>query len=275
MNELVKIDDKSKAVSLPDYLSGNEVSGLEDLDSSDFKIPRLLLLQALSPAVTQTHQGVAIPGQFWHTGLQIDLGDKLNIVPLIARKRVILWRPQEDNGGGILAFSYDGKEWATGGNQKFTIRMKGVREPIVWDTKENVAKSGLLTWGSSNPADPESSPAAALSYEYLCYLPDTPELSPVVLSCNKTALSGAKQFNTGLLMKANAKLPSYCLNVVLSVGKRTEGQQSWFVPQFQINGTVTKEVYDMTSALYNQHKEYKSDVESEKAAVDVSGETAF
>lgn len=274
MNQLVP-KTIGNNLATPDYLTGAESTGLEDLGASDFKIPRLLLLQALSPAVTRDHPGAAIPGHFWHTGLSTDLGNKVNMVPLIARKRVILWRPQEDNGGGILAFSADGKNWLNGANQEFSVRLKGVKNPVVWSTKGNVAQSNLLNWGTSNPEDPESAPAATLSYEYLCYLTDHPELSPVVLSCNKTALPRAKQFNTALLVMANSRKPSYCLNVELTVGQERDGNNSWFVPNFRVAGTITKEVFDITSELNKKHQTYVSDPEQEKAAADISGETAF
>lgn len=252
-NDLVKATGNN--VALPDYLKGNESTGLSDLGADDFKIPRLKLIQALNPEIRE-FPGEVTPGNFWHSGMNIDLGNKLNLVPLIARKRVILWRPQTDNGGGILAFSADGKSWQTGGGTKFSVNLKGVKQPVIWDTKGSVQQSKLLDWGSSNPDDPDSAPAATMSYEYLMYFIDQPELGMAVFSCNKTALPKAKQFNTQLLIQANAKKPAYCLNVAIGVKQEVDGANSWYVPTFRVNGTIPKEVYDITSALAAQHANY-------------------
>lgn len=266
------VTQQNTHLAVPDYLKGNENSGLGELGGTDFKIPRILLLQPLSPAV-QENPGVAIPSEFWHTGLNIPIGPKLNFVPLLVRKRVILWRPQDDNGGGMLAFSADGKEWQNGGNQKFTVNLKGIKEPVIWETKGGVAQSRLLEWGTSNPADNESAPAATMSYEYLCYFPHAPELSPAVLSCNKTALPRAKQFNTSLLIMANGGKPTYCLNVEMDVRMQSEGRNTWAVPNFRIAGTIPKDVYDVTSKLSEQHQNYV--VEVLQADVEAATEKAF
>lgn len=245
----------NSAVAMPSYLKGNEATGLADLGASDFKIPRIKLLQALNPEVRE-FPGEAIPGHFWHSGLNVDMTDKLDFVPLVARKRVIVWRPQTDNGGGMLAFSADGKSWQSGGGTKFSVNLKGVKQPVIWDTKGNVAQSKLLDWGSSNPDDPNSAPAATMSYEYLCYFPNSPELGIAVYSCNKTALPKAKQFNTQLLIMANQKKPTYCLNVALAAKQEVDGGNSWYVPTFRVAGTIPEDVYNITKALADQHANY-------------------
>ena len=269
-NQLAPLEQKA---ALPSYLKGNEASGLADLGASDFKIPRIKLIQALSPEIRE-HPGIAIPGQFWHTGLNMSMGSSLQMTPLVARKRVILWRPQEDNGGGMLAFSADGKTWQSGGNQKFTVKLKGVKEPIVWDTKGNVAQSRLLDWGTANPHDADSPPAASMSYEYLCYFPKHPELSPAVMSCNKTALPRAKQFNTALMLTANRGVPIYATNVELTVQEQSDGRNSWFVPSFRMNGFIPEAEFNVTKKMQEQHANYVADAEQDDAP-DVSATTEY
>lgn len=269
--DLTKANTTSMAK--PSYLSGNESSGLGELDSNDFKIPRVMLLQALSPAVNE-HKGEAIPGHFWHNGLNIDLGPKVNIVPLLVRKRVILWRPQTDQGGGMLAFSADCKTWQSGGNTRHTVFLKGIKEPVIWDTKDNVMRSGLLNWGTSNPADPNSPPAATMSYEYLCYFPDMADIGPAVLSCNKTGLARARQFNTALGIKANANIPAYALMVEMTAAEEKDGNQVWTVPSFKLSGYIPEETFKITKALHEQHKNYVA-AEEKPDNIDVSDEKAF
>ena len=268
--EVAKIENSN---TLPAYLKGGEATGLGELGTSDFKIPRIKLLQALSPEIRE-HPGVAIPGQFWNTGLNVAMGDKIEFTPLIARKRVILWRPQNDNGGGMLAISVDGKTWQTGGNQKFTVNLKGVKEPVIWDTRANVAQSRLLEWGTSNPDDPDSAPAATMSYEYLCYFSKNPELSPAVMSCNKTSLPRAKQFNTALMLTANRGVPIYATKVALTVQEQSDGRNSWYVPSFRMAGFLPEAEFNVTKKMQEQHSNYVADVDGEDA-VDVTATAEY
>lgn len=275
MNKAVTVlESKSNEMALPDYLTGNEMSGIEGLGNGDFKIPRIMLLQALSPAI-QSFPGEARPGEFWHTGLNVSLGQNFDLVPLLARKRVVVWKPRED-GGGILAFSTDGKTWAVGGNTKHSVKIKGRKEAVIWDTGKDVASSRLLEWGTSNPDDMDSQPAASLSYEYLCYLPNAPHMSPAVLSCTKTALQKARAFNTSLLTMAQARRPSYCLKVNCFAEQQSDGGNTWYVPNFKMNGVVAKDVYDITKALAEKNSNYVADPVDEESAVSTAvDESAF
>lgn len=255
------VEEKSTSLAVPSYLTGKEVSGLGELGAQDFKIPRIKLLQAMSPECRE-HPGVAIPGDFWHTGLNISMGSKLEFTPLIARKRVIVWRPQTDNGGGMLAFSADGKTWQSGGNTKFEINIKNVGK-VIWDTKQNVAASKLMEWGSSVPTDPESAPAATMNYEYLCFFEARPDLSPAVYSVNKTALPRAKQFNTALMLTANRGIPIYASKVALVSQEESSGSDTWFVPSFRMNGFLPEEVFKITKAMQEKHNNYAVDLEDD------------
>lgn len=276
MSKAVAVMDKGTTdMALPDYLTGNEMSGLEGLGNGDFKIPRIILLQALSPQI-QSFPGEARPGEFWHTGLNVSLGSTFEFVPLLARKRVIVWKPRED-GGGILAFSADGKSWAIGGDTKHSVKIKGRKEPVIWDTKKDVASSHLLDWGTYNPDDADSAPAASLSYEYLCYMPSAQHLSPAVLSCTKTALAKARAFNTSLLTMAQARRPSYCLKVNCFVEQQSDQGNTWFIPNFKMNGVVPKEVYEITKVMAEQNADYVAEIaqEDEAVAVDATANEAF
>ena len=255
---VAKIEDNTSLVG-PDYLTGNENTGMGELGQGDYKIPRMLLLQPLSPAV-RSFKGEAIPGSFWHNVLNTSLGTSFSFVPIIARKRIIVWRPRGDDDGGILAYSEDGVNWVSGANSTFKIKLKGKAEPVEWRTGKNVLNSGLLNWGTSDPDDMNSAPAATTSYEYLCHLIDRPEASPIVMSLNKTSLPIAKGFNTSLMM---TKKPIYCIKVVCSVEEQTRGKDAWYVPKFKLDGYVDRKTYEMTKHLSEQYQNYKPDVEEE------------
>ena len=251
VDEEIHTNNVIPLADVPDYLQGVRQTGLEGLDKTDFKIPRIKLLQPLNPEIT-AFQGKALPSEFWHTGMNVSLGTEFRFVPLVVNKRVILWNPRE-SGGGILAMSHDGINWSQGANKDFSVKLKNVKEMVQWSTKGNVAESKLLEWGSFNPDDDESGPAATLSYEYLMYLFDKPDLSPIVMSCYRTAIPKAKQFNTALLM---LKRPIQSVLVKCSSKETGEGQQTWHIPQFETEGYVDKNTYELTSVLAEKYSNY-------------------
>lgn len=228
------------------------------------------MLQALNPEV-KTFQGKAIPGEFWHSGLNISLGKEFIFVPSLVSKRVILFNPR-DNGGGILAFSRDAINWHTGGNQKHTVKLKGRKDPVIWDTNKSVSASGLAEWGSSNPDEENSQPAATLIYEYLCYLPGQPNLSPCVMGLAKTAINNAKQFNTALFM---LRKPTASIAVRCFVEERNEEGNNWFVPAFETKGLVRQEVYQAAKAIAESNANYEAEYKEEDVVSAPEGETKY
>lgn len=246
-------------VSLPDYLKGDEKTGMEALGRDDFRIPEIKLLQPLSPEV-KTFQGVAIPGEFWHTGMMKSLGKEFTFIPCILKKRVVLWRPKNDQGGGILAVSDDGMNWKRGGDTRFTVKLKDIKEPIVWDTRKNVKQSGLLEFGSSNPNNENSPPAAVLYYEYLNYLPTMENASPVIQRVFKTGIESAKYINSYFLLQ---KKPIYVHAIKCFVDEKSKDGNDWFVPRFAPVGYTPKEVFETVKELANRYADLDVDIEQE------------
>lgn len=257
-NDLVPTNPNN---DLPDYLKGTEQVDLGGLDSSDFKIPRVKLLQALSPEI-RAFPGVAMVGNFWHDVANKSLGDKFNMVVAKPSKRVILWAPRKTMGGGMLAFSADGKYWASGGNSSFDITLEGKRV-VKWSTGKDVAASRLLDWGSSDPENEKSPPAATLIYEYMCYLPDHPDLSPCVIGLYRTAVANAKKLNTEL-MAARKPLPSMIIECTAKE-EQSDGNV-WMVPSFRRNGFATKQVYDIATNLATQYAAYTASYTPEEVS---------
>lgn len=243
---------------------------MESLGKDDYKTPRIKLLQLTNPE-PRTFQGKAIPGQFWHTGMNVDLGDRFQAVPIIVGKRAILWTPQDSGSDdGILAFSKDCLNWQSGANKVFKVKInKGTKE-VVWDTKQNVRKSGLLEWGSSDPDDSNSPPACQLSYEYLFYLIKNPELSPCVFGTFRTAIGNSKQYNTSLLNVQKQGKPIQCSVVNIFAEEKRDGTRTWWVPRFEPAGWAPEAIYKECSAMAEKFADYE--IEYDDADMS-SGET--
>lgn len=177
------------AGQLPAYLQGYSDNSSDNFDSTDVVIPRIKLLQGLSEEVEQYDH--AKSGHFWHTGLDMDLGQEIRFVVADRRKKYMLVAPIQD-GQGILARSDDAKTWDRTG--EWQVKIKGQKSPVTWTISDtDVLKSGLTGWGTQIPGDDDSPPAATLFYDYLVFLPDYPEIGPAVISLARSQIKKAKK----------------------------------------------------------------------------------
>lgn len=186
------------AVALPEHMRGDVGKGTENLGTGDYEMPRIKLLQGLSEEL-QAFDGLKA-GMFFHTlaekplGKQVEGGFSLPIVPLYISKRFVLWNPRHA-GGGILARSDDAVHWNPPSGQ-FEVKLyKDQDKKAIWKLAPTVAASGLDAWGSYDPTDPKSQPAATEVFVIVAGLPTEPDYSPVALMLQRTALGPAKKLN--------------------------------------------------------------------------------
>ena len=233
---------------LPAYLQNSGVKNHDNFDTSDVVIPRVKLLQGLSPELEQFNE--AKTGHFWHTGLDLNLGTELKFVVVDRRKKFLLQASIQD-GQGILARADDAKTWDKKG--KWQVKIKGQKNPVTWEiTDLDVEASGMTKWGTSIPDDENSPPAATLFYDYLVFLPDHMDLGPAVISLARSQIKKAKKgLNDKIAMHGNNGRPMQALTfVATSVDETSDGQtyKNW---QFRSGGFVQDE------AMFKQFLEYR------------------
>ena len=105
--EIAKVEDNS---NVPDFMREDSRLGKENIGNDDRIIPRVQLAAAISTPVTE---GKVEAGHFYHTVLEEDLGETLDIVIVHHSKRYTLWTPRH-MGGGILARASDALNWDNG-----------------------------------------------------------------------------------------------------------------------------------------------------------------
>lgn len=264
-NDVVKTEGAG-APSVPDFMKGKAGLGVENVGAGDVAIPRIKLLQGISPEVLARDDLRA--GYFYHTISEESLGRELRIVPVYTDIRAILWRPRH-SGGGILARMNDGRHWEPA-NASFEVVLKKNKEDpgtsVKWYTKKTEAEAGLLSWGSSNPADPNSQPAATKMYNIVAMLPDHPELSPVVITLQRAAVKVAMNF-TGKLKLSRA--PSYGTVFVMSSLQESRNGDTFFNYKFTADGFVqNKEEFDLYEETYNRFKEQGLQIRDEDGLQD-------
>ena len=161
-------------------------------------IPRIKLLQAINPEVEAFENAKA--GIFWHNILNEPLGETFRFIPIKNREHYLLFAPRGDSRK-VLARAPDGEHWDPA-DAEFEVKLKGVPKPVKWKTAKTVAQSGVVKFGSSNPADPKSTPAATLILEFLAYLPDHPDCSPAVISLARSQVKRGAQLETMIQLRS-------------------------------------------------------------------------
>ena len=230
---------------IPAYLAKHGKVKMGNVDVTDQVIPRIKLLQALSPELQEYNDAKA--GTFWHTIAAQNLGTTLMGVPIIIRKSYILWAPRNDDRG-ILARAMDGMHWDIP-NAEFTVKPKGSANSVTYYTRNTVQESGLDQFGSSIPGDPRSVPAASLTYNMLWYFPEFPELSPSVIINTRSGVKPAQQLQTRIDSKQVA-IYAQMYNIGITLVPGAEGP--YFNYTYSGAGFVDEHTVNITESLYRR-----------------------
>ena len=90
----------------PDFM-GDKARGNEDVSAADLTIPRIDIIQDLSPQhkpnKAEYIEGAAV-GMIFNTATNALYGDRIHIVPVYFRKEYIIWKDQKAGGGFKGAF---------------------------------------------------------------------------------------------------------------------------------------------------------------------------
>lgn len=261
---------KTGGGNLPAYLQNTDKgSRLQHLDMNDFVVPRIKLLQGISEEVKNFEDAKA--GEFWLTVADVPLGDVVDMIVCANTKRLLLLAPIDD-GRGVLARADDCKNWSPPEGE-FDIKIKNVKKPVKWVLKPTVAESGLAEFGSSNPEDEDSPPAATLFYDYLVYLPKFPELGPCLVSLARSAAKKAKDLN-GKLEMANQPIQSMLITMGVMDDKSDSGD--FYNYTFRRAGWAEEEQFNHCVAIAErfQDKFRASDEEYTKSAASENAGTS-
>jgi len=231
--------------ALPAHLAQYAKAKIGNVDSSDRIIPRIKLIQAISPELIDFPEAKA--GQFWHTIGQENLGPIIRAVPIIIRKSFVLWAPRNDDRG-ILARAMDGIHWDPA-DAEFTVKPKGSPNNVTYKTKKTVAESGLDQFGTSIPGDNNSPPAASLTYNMMWHLLDHPEMSPSIIINTRSSVKPMQQ----LLSRIDSKpVPHYVQVYDIGSVQQKGAEGPYFNFSYTGAGFADERVAELCSAMYEQ-----------------------
>jgi hypothetical protein len=252
-------------MTLPDYLLGRaKTTRVGNIDRSDLVIPRVKLLAKVSPEVDTFDS--AKPGCFWHSLLQENLGEELIGIPIVLRKTQVLWAPRGDERG-ILARSRDGLKWDPPEGE-FKVKFKGNAREYTWKLAPTVAESGLAEFGSSRDDDPNSPPAAALTYEMLWLFPARMDLGPSIILNSR----GSAKVCQRLLSLIDAK-PIDHYYQLYSIGTAVDkgaGGETYYNYRYNSLGYADESDGEIARSMYEQYKDIAFRASDEKQEEDTA-----
>lgn len=260
--------------ALPAHLQGGKKQSFGNIDQTDLIVPRVKLLQGISPEVEQFDN--AKSGEFWHTIAGESMGKTIKGVPILVRKTYALWAPRGDDRG-ILARASDGVNWDQQfRGLKFTVKPKNYPHEVTYQLGDSVhdkidGNFALSEFGSSIPGDPQSAPAAALTYQFLWYFPDAPDLSPALIINTRSSVKPAKQLISKIELRP---VDSFAQVFDMSVVSETNNDGDKFYNYaFTAAGYADEETFKITSGLYERYNsaEFRANDESEDADKGESG----
>lgn len=187
---LVGVTDGMRYDQLPDYMREDVNAGKENIESEDLGIVQIKLMQALSPELGDRDDVRA--GDFIHTGSGRNLGPAWYGVLVHYQRQFILWNPREA-GGGILAQARDGIHWDPP-NMEFVVNLdkKDGGHAVTWRTARTVRESGLAAWGTMNPLDSTSPPAATRMLSFLVTPWEFIEEGPAILTFQRKGIKAGR-----------------------------------------------------------------------------------
>jgi hypothetical protein len=245
--------DATNVVDLDKYRG----AGTERLDKSAIKPPRLKLLQAMSPELMDNEDLRA--GMFVNSVTEENFKE-ITLMPVILWTSFILWGDR-DEGHGLLARADDGVHWDNPHVHYEHPKMKGV----VWSTADTVRESGLANWGSSNPSDPQSKPAAREYFNVLCLNVDDLDGTPFILSFYSAALKYGHKFRDSIAAFSH-KGPAWQRQFKLKAATDQRGDDKFFVPKLTADGYTTDDAkkFNAAAQLYEAAMKVGMDVDYDR-----------
>jgi len=266
---------KPESSSVPDWMrKASTGASFGNIDASDLKPPRLMVLAGQSPAVMNGTPG-ANPGNFWISILNLNLGQSVTGTPILLRKTYQLWAPKVAGSEqkGPLASASDGIHWDQP-NQTFKVKFPpsmGGGE-YQWKILKTVFENRMHKFGSSQPDDPGSKPAATLTYDVL-WLIDLPngQKQLCVFTNARTGVTPTQNFiSTTRAIGVDQYFQRYRIVVQKKTGPSGD---PYFTYDYQYIGNLqTEEEGKFTRSLYDQYSKSGFVTDFEGEADDINTE---
>lgn len=198
--------------------------GFEESDSSDIVIPRIKVINALSPERTE---GEAEEGQVINTLTKEDVS-QWHFVPIKQYYSCIRWNPDRDADPRMMCRSFDGKVGTTSDGAQLICKQCGRCE---FDN----TKQGK-----------EAQPTCTRYLNFLGFFEESP--MPVVLSFARTNYNeGRKMLSISKSMRTAIWGYSYTIGSKLV----SKDRNKWYIMVPQMSGKTSEDIQKLAFELYN------------------------
>ena len=227
----------------PSYM-GEGTRGSEEVKIQDLTIPRLSIIQDLSPQ-HKTNKAEYIEGadvgMLFNTVTNALYPESVIFVPVYFRMEWVVWKHRDAGGGFIGAYSSQEEAVAAVGDHPLAGQTTEKNDPVL-DVQDTAQQFGLLV-------DPNS-PA------------ENPRAIEIVISMSRSQLKPSRQFNSMIRIATGDRWERYYkLSAIDAVNAAGQDYKNWKVEQL---GFVSEEVFAQAEALYESVKSGQRDVERGK-----------
>lgn len=235
----VAVASQTGLAERPDWM-GDSNRGSEEVTINDLTIPRLSIIQDLSPQrkknAAEYIEG-AEEGMLFNTVTNTLYTEPVLFVPVYFRMEWIVWKHRDAGGGFIGAFATQDEAVAAVGEHPLAGQVTEKGDPVL-EIQDTAQHFGLLL-------DPNS-PLDAI------------HTTEIVISMSRSQLKPSRQLNSQIRISGGDRWERYYkLSAVQVDGPRGE-YYNWKVEQL---GFVTEEVYKQAEHLYESVKSGERDVE--------------
>ena len=216
---------------VPDYV-GDTKRGSEGVKSEDLTLPRLELLQSLSPQVDKddpAHIPGAEPGMMMNSVNKKIYGDKVVFIPVFFRKEWLIWKDRDSGGGFKGAYASERLAQAA---------MAQLDDADDCDIQDTAQQFGLLV-------DPESTVENVMAEE-------------IVLSMSRTKLSVSRELNSLVMMDGRDRFSR--MYEIGSIGKKNPEGKSYKNFTVRQLGFTPEALFQRAEAVYEAVKSGVKDV---------------
>lgn len=206
------------STEVPDYIKQGEARGSEEVRSSDMVLPRLEIVQALSP-IKETNED-AKEGYLFNSVTQEVIGDLAYFVPVYFRMEYLVWKDQDQGGGFFGSFNSE--------------------------SEANARRQELINGGE----DPDYIEIVDTPVQYgLRITPDLSVCEQIVISMAKTKAKVSRKWNAMIQIAGGDRFSRvYKLTTFRDENKKG---QKFFNYVVQPAGFTPKAAYEEAERLYN------------------------
>lgn len=239
----VAVAGSTELAERPSYM-GDKARGSEEVTIKDITIPRLSMIQDLSPQ-RKTNKAEYIDGaeegMLFNTVTNELYPESVLFVPVYFRSEWLVWK-HRDSGGGLQGVCATQEEAvALVGDHPLAGQMTDKNEPVL-EVQETAQHFGLLL-------DPNS-PA------------DNPRATEIVVSMSKSQLKPSRQLNSMIRIALGDRFERYFRMSAVQVDGARGEYFNWKVEQL---GFVSEGIFAQAEALYESVKSGQRDVERDDA----------